>query len=198
MSDRHYWPTTVLSLLTDLKSGRREAWNRFVDQYGPLILRYCRSHRLMHDDAEEVTQEVFLRIHAAIPDFLYDPTIGQFGGWVGRITHHELIRYVTRIRDRAVATAELDRLDAVGGGVEGQWNDLFYQWVLEQAFEEVAARVGPDKWQCFYECWKHNENPGDLARRLNLSPDFVYKARHQIRQMLFQMVEELLNRNSIQ
>ena len=78
MGDAADRPTPPSLLLRVRDPADAAAWRTFVDIYGPLVYGYCRSARLAHEDAEDVTQEVFGRVNEAIRTFEYRD--GSAGG----------------------------------------------------------------------------------------------------------------------
>jgi RNA polymerase sigma-70 factor (ECF subfamily) len=48
------------------------AWSGFVARYGPKILHWCRRWRLQEADAEDVTQDVLLKLHGRMATFSYE------------------------------------------------------------------------------------------------------------------------------
>jgi RNA polymerase sigma-70 factor (ECF subfamily) len=65
----------------------QEAWSEFVDRYGRKIYGWCRQWGLQEADAEDVTQDVLLRLAAKMRSFAYDPS-RSFRGWLRTLTHH--------------------------------------------------------------------------------------------------------------
>ena len=53
---------TSTSLLRRASSGEGEAWQRLVSLYAPVVYRWCRQWGLQPADAENVGQEVFVRV----------------------------------------------------------------------------------------------------------------------------------------
>src|SRR5215510_6259171 len=65
----------------------QEAWNEFVERYGRKIYGWCRQWGLQEADAEDVTQDVLLRLAAKLRDFAYDPS-RSFRAWLKTLTHY--------------------------------------------------------------------------------------------------------------
>ena len=78
--------STLLWLLQDPKD--QEAWARFVVRYGPKVHDWCRRWGLQESDAQDVTQEVLLKLCNKIGGFAYDPAKGSFRGWLKTLAHH--------------------------------------------------------------------------------------------------------------
>ena len=58
-----------------------EAWDKLVTLYGPLVYRWCRRWGLQPKDAENVGQEVFLRVFQGLAAFRRGPR--QLSGVAG-------------------------------------------------------------------------------------------------------------------
>src|SRR5579864_458583 len=86
-------PETRPSLLLQLRDpADLAAWRSFVGVYGPLVYGLCRRGGLRHEDAEDVTQEVFGRVAKAIRSFEYQPEVGRFRSWLGTLVRNEVNR----------------------------------------------------------------------------------------------------------
>src|SRR6202011_2853180 len=81
MTDPAQRPTSPSLLLRVRDPADAAAWGTFVDTYGPLVYGHCRGTGLPHEDAEDVTQEVFARVSEAIRAFEYRPEVARFRTW---------------------------------------------------------------------------------------------------------------------
>src|SRR4051794_33914654 len=82
--------TTLMHLLRE--PGNPQAWSAFVDRYGPRIFGWCRKWNLQQADAENVTQEVLVKLYEKI--HLYKPEKGSFRGWLKTVTQHAWSDYL--------------------------------------------------------------------------------------------------------
>ncbi len=66
---------TSMTLLERLHNhpGDPQAWTVFVDRYQPKIHAWCVTWGLQPSDAEDVAQEVLVKLFAAMHKFQYDP-----------------------------------------------------------------------------------------------------------------------------
>src|SRR5437016_2299777 len=67
----------------------QQAWGEFVLRYGPKIYRWCRQWNLQEADAQDVAQNVLLKLAQKLRDFTYDPA-RSFRAWLKTLTHHAL------------------------------------------------------------------------------------------------------------
>src|SRR5207302_450725 len=78
-----------LSLLSRLQRDPTDpaAWREFVTHYGRKIGLWCRQWGLQEADAEDVTQQVLVKLAAKVGDFRYDPS-KSFRAWLKTVAHH--------------------------------------------------------------------------------------------------------------
>src|SRR5689334_16917382 len=82
-------PTTRATLLTQLRQDPSDqaGWDEFVDRYGRHIYRWCRQWKLQDADAEDVTQDILVKLTQKLQHFAYDPS-RSFRGWLKTVAHH--------------------------------------------------------------------------------------------------------------
>src|SRR6516162_1488028 len=132
--------STRPSLLLRIRDPRdAEAWKTFVDVYGRLVYRHCRGRGLPHEDAENVTQEVFAQVSQSIRRFDYRPEAGRFRGWLGAVTRNEISRFRKKdaraVRGAGGAEGEQGLDSAAARGEDTAWAEEFNAHLLATALE---------------------------------------------------------------
>jgi RNA polymerase sigma-70 factor (ECF subfamily) len=170
------------TLLERLKggSGADAAWAEFVNDYHRIVYSYCRRRGLGHQDAEDVTQNVFLRVHRYLER--YDPARGKFRFWLGAISLHAVRDWlrgrrpfrpggddVERLLDNLEARADLAQTLA----------EEFDQELLQQALERVREQFDPRAVSAFELQTRDGLSGQEAADRLgmNRSTAFSHKRR---------------------
>jgi RNA polymerase sigma-70 factor (ECF subfamily) len=69
-------PTTSVSLLCQLRldPSNQAGWDQFVVRYGRHIYRWCRQWNLQDADAEDMTQDILVKLMQKLQAFAYDPS----------------------------------------------------------------------------------------------------------------------------
>jgi RNA polymerase sigma factor (sigma-70 family) len=171
------------------------AWGAFVDRYGPKILGWCRRWNLQEADAQDVTQDVLLKLARKIRDFQYDPT-RSFRAWLKTLTQHAWSNFVeARKRARAVGglpTEEqhLETLPARDDLVQ-QLDAAFAQETLDEAMTRVQLRVKPPTWEAFRLQALEGLSGAETAGRLHMTVTAVFVARSRVQRLLQEEVEKL-------
>ncbi len=85
----------VSRLVAASASGDEAAWHELVRRYSPLVMAVTRSYRLAAEDAQDVSQTVWLRLVEHLAN-LRDPE--ALPGWIATTTQRECGRVVRRGR----------------------------------------------------------------------------------------------------
>lgn len=88
MPDRQFDEERVIN---QVKSGDTDAFGMLYDQYAEVIFRYVYSHLENRLDAEDMTEEIFLRAWRALPK--YDERGLPFSAFLFRIARNTLVDY---------------------------------------------------------------------------------------------------------
>jgi RNA polymerase sigma factor (sigma-70 family) len=81
----------VIHLVIRARGGDKRAWDALVERYAPLIWSICRKYRLSRDDADDVSQSVWMRLVDQL-DKIRDPA--ALAGWLATTTRRECGRLV--------------------------------------------------------------------------------------------------------
>jgi RNA polymerase sigma-70 factor (ECF subfamily) len=171
------------------------AWAEFVEQYGRHIYRWCRRWNLQDADAEDVTQEILVRLAQKLRDFAYDPA-RSFRGWLKTVAHHAWRDFVDS-RRLAVAASGDSQVSELLQSLEAR-EDLVQK--LEQAFDyemleaakvQVRLRVAPQTWEAFRLVALEGVPAVEVATRVGMQVSMVYVAKSRVQRMLQEEIREL-------
>jgi RNA polymerase sigma factor (sigma-70 family) len=93
-------------LVERLQAGEPRAVQELADKYGPRILQLAMRHMRNREDAEEVTQDVLLKVHQKIGLFRGDAALSS---WIYRITFNTAMSRLRSTRAARLASEERDR-----------------------------------------------------------------------------------------
>jgi RNA polymerase sigma factor (sigma-70 family) len=189
-------PTTSATLLARLRHdpSNDAAWDEFVEQYGRHIYRWCRQWRLQDADAEDVAQEILLKLARKLRDFTYNPA-SSFRGWLKTVAHHAWRDFIdSRSRTRPVGDEQvwalLQSVEAREDLIQ-RLEEAFDHELLEAAKVQVRLRVAPHTWEAFrlvaIECLPVT----DVAARVNMQVAMVYVAKSKVQKMLQEEIQKL-------
>lgn len=109
-------PRTERDLVDGARTGDSAALGAIYDRYITLIYRYVMSRMGNPTEAEDITQEVFLRVAENIHRFEWRPDV-PFSAWLYRIAQNQIITHHRRAASRpsGVSADDLDVEDSRPG-----------------------------------------------------------------------------------
>src|SRR6516162_1308418 len=89
MSSRKTEDDTSLTLMLRLQKDPADgaAWDRFVRHYQPMIRAWCVKWGAQSSDADDVAQDVLVKLLAAMKKAQFDPA-RSFRPWLKAVTHN--------------------------------------------------------------------------------------------------------------
>jgi len=114
-------------LVAGLQAGDQAAVQELAARYGPRIQQLAMRHMKNREDAEEVTQDVLVKVHKKIHAFRGDAALSS---WIYRITFNTAMSRLRQNRAARAAAQERDRVEAL----------------LQSNGEQVRARKEPADW----------------------------------------------------
>jgi RNA polymerase sigma-70 factor (ECF subfamily) len=166
-----------------------DGWAAFVDRYGPKIYAWCRARGLQQADANDVLQNVLLRLHTSMNRAPWDPKRGLLRGWLKRVTQNAVVDFVDARRRMDVAPP--DWLESIAEANEELADDLADEEERNVAQAETELRVGPKKWQVFWLRVYEERSGEEVASELGLSVGTVYNYFGEVSRTLAREIEKL-------
>lgn len=170
----------------------QSAWTEFVRRYQPRLLAWCRRWGLQDSDAQEVAQNVMLRLASKLRVLSYDPSL-SFRGWLHTIARHAWSDFVTDRRKQAVEGDPSDVLESAQAreDLEQRLAEVFDLELLEEATSRVKARVEEKTWEAFRRMAMLEEPAAVVSAALSMPIASVFKARSNIQKMLQEEIASL-------
>ena len=189
---------TSLTLLERLQKNPDDpqAWTLFVERYQPRIRRWCLTWGLQDSDADDVAQDVLVKLFAALRKFQYDPS-RSFRAWLKTVTQHAWSDFVAARRRHPAQTS--GRIDTIADSAEAQSDlkkqleDAFDRELLEVAMRRIMGRTKPANWEAFHLTAIEGISGADAALKLGMPVGHVFVAKHRIQKLLQDEVRILKN-----
>ena len=190
-------PTTRATLLTQLRQDPSDqaSWDEFVERYGRHIYRWCRQWKLQDADAEDVTQDILVKLTQKLRAFAYDPS-RSFRGWLKTVAHHAWRDFHDSRRNarRAAGDSQVQELMLTLEAREDLVQRLegaFDLELLEAAQVRVRLRVAPHTWEAFRLLALEGLAATEVAARVRLQVAMVYVAKSKVQKMLQEEIGKL-------
>ena len=88
-------------LAQKMREGDKAAAGKIFDYFSPLIFRYLMKRISHKETAEELTQEIFLKIIKKIESF--DKSQGNFSAWIWKIVKNSLIDFYRQKKEIVIS-----------------------------------------------------------------------------------------------
>jgi RNA polymerase sigma-70 factor (ECF subfamily) len=187
---------TSVSLLLRIGRSRNDetAWREFVERYGSRIYSWCLNRKLPPTDAEDVTQNVLMRLAQKLEEFEYDSS-QSFRGWLRRITENAITDYVrARRQDQAKGGSSVILLMAEEPArieLADYLAEAFDLELLDEAKSRTRLRVNDSRWQSWDLTANHNMTGKEVAEKLGISVGNVYANKNQVQKLIREEIERL-------
>ena len=190
-------PTTRLILLSQLRQNPSDqaGWDEFVERYGRHIYRWCRQWKLQDADAEDVTQNILVKLTQKLRAFTYDPS-RSFRGWLKTVAHHAWRDFEDSRRHALPAAGDSHVQELIltleaREDLAQKLEEAFDLELLEAAKVRVRLRVAPHTWEAFRLTALEGLPVAEVAARVHLQVAMVYVARSKVQKMLQEEIAKL-------
>jgi RNA polymerase sigma factor (sigma-70 family) len=159
--------------------GDSESWNEFYRFYQPLLMRYLARLGLKAHDADDVTQDVFIRLLQSLPTFELYSKPGRFRTYLWKLTYSALVDGARRNKVRRTAEEEWVRRFLVADESESLrvYRDLEginQQQILEKVLPRIRSSSSSMAWACFEQRVLRDRPASAISVDLGISTDSVY------------------------
>jgi RNA polymerase sigma factor (sigma-70 family) len=165
------------------------SWERFYARYQSVVIAYCQSKGLNREDANDVSQRVFIQIAEDIGGFQHTGKPGSFRSWLFQATRWRIVD-LFRKKNPAAPGDDLDDEHPAPSDTDEVWQTEWKKAWLARALEELCKRVKPHQYQAFVQVELEGMDPADVARFHGVSRTTVYIWSHRFRRHLRQIMDK--------
>ncbi|MEE2033690.1 RNA polymerase sigma factor SigE [Rhodococcus chondri] len=158
------------------------SWDELVREHGDRVYRLAYRLSGNAQDAEDLTQDTFIRVFRSLQD--YQP--GTFEGWLHRITTNlflDMVRRRNRIRMEALPD-DYDRVPAEGPNPEEIYHDARLDAGLQSALDSLAPEYRAAVVLCDIEGLSYEEIGATLGVKLGTVRSRIHRGRAALREYL--------------
>jgi RNA polymerase sigma-70 factor (ECF subfamily) len=170
------------------------AWAQFTERYGRKIYAWCRRWNLQGVDAEDLTQDVLLKLAEKMQTFVYDPA-KSFRGWLKTVARHAWSdswsgRKATVAAGGSHALELLQTVEAREDLVQ-RLEGEFDRELLDEAMARVRLRVLPRTWEAFERTALQGQSGAEAGQALGMKVATVFVARSKVQKMIQEEMQKL-------
>jgi RNA polymerase sigma-70 factor (ECF subfamily) len=185
--------STSISLLHRVRQPNdRQAWDRFVALYTPLLYSWARRLGLPESDAADLVQDVFVILLQKLPQFEYDPK-KSFRAWLWTVARNKYLERYRRPVQRSLGSdedpsAQLAENDGAELFAEAEYRDF----LVGRALHLMQAEFQATTWKACWECVVHGKSAATVAAELGTTVEVVWAAKSRVLRRLREELQGLL------
>ena len=169
------------SLTDRLLDGEKQAVLEFYNLYSPKILRYLLKKLPTKDDAEEITNDVFLEAIDALPFFQQKSSLST---WVYKIAHNKSVDYYRKRKIKSIVLSQIPLLQIMASEI----HEPEFQFEKNRLRDKIefTLRGMSHKYRQVLKLYYEEEMPvKEIALALNLSfkatESLLFRARQSFK-----------------
>lgn len=168
-------------IIIKVKNGDVEAFGMLYDQYAEMIFRYIYSHLDNRLDAEDLTEEIFLRAWKALPK--YDERGLPFSAFLFRVARNSLIDYYRQ--KKIVHSIDDIEIESHAPGLE----DLIETQMANKDLRETLGELREDYRSVLVLRFLSGLSPEETAQTMQRSIGAVRVLQHRALSALKALLE---------
>lgn len=190
------WATRQTLLMRVRDHADHDAWSEFDKLYRQLIVAAALKRGLQPDDAENLAQDVMLKVTKAIPRFEYDREgKGRFRSWLFTIAYREIVSFQRRQKRQPRGSGGEDAHEMLAElpspEQEDEWNREYRQHLFMAALQKVREEVKPAAYDVFCRAMIDGKTNDEIALEFGINYQQVANHKHRVLQKLCEHVRYL-------
>ncbi len=175
--------TATFATDADPQAWTPPSWEEIVSTHSARVYRLAYRLTGNQHDAEDLTQEVFVRVFRSLSTY----TPGTFEGWLHRITTNlflDMVRRRQRIRFDALGDDAAERLPSREPSPQQHFNDTHFDADVQQALDTLAPEFRAAVVLCDIEGLSYEEIAATLGVKLGTVRSRIHRGRSHLRKAL--------------
>jgi len=126
-------------LLESFKNGNQNAFNLIVRKYQKKVYWIIRKMVLDHDDADDITQEVFLKLYRSLSDFRGE---SKFFTYIYKIAVNFSLNHINRNKKINLRKSDIDNVNirSLDKSADEEMNSKERTFILEEAIKSLPEQ----------------------------------------------------------
>lgn len=166
-----------------------EAWQEFVEIYRRYTYVVIRRLGVDVDQAEELTQNILLKLWEKLPDYKYDPKIARFRTWLSRVIHNTVLNY-RRQASRQPVIVEIGDIHTISSDTEKMMEKEWETYLTNLAMERIEDKFS-GKAILAFNMSMEGKQISEIAQELEIEDNSVYRLKNRVKNQLIQEIKAL-------
>lgn len=178
-------------LIVRILSGHAEEYGYFLDRYGPQVFALVARLVSAQLDAEEITQDAFIRAFTALGTFDFR---SEFSTWVSRIAYNCAVQFLRKRKRDVVVDIDEAQLADISDGMADEVLSADSDDRIS-ALNRAVELLPPDDRALLTLFYYENRSISDIAYILSLKESNVAVRLYRVRKRLCVLIKRFENEN---
>ena len=182
---------TLIARLRDQHD--EESWETFTQIYQRYIYVVIRRMNLSHSEAEDLVQEILIKVWNKLPELDYNPDKARFRTWLSTVIKNRVISYIRSNQSHA------NKLNKAAQEIGESYSDHEIDEIIRKEWENYITNMAmerikksfPGQAINVFEMSLEGKSIADIAESLNLKENSVYKSRNRVKARLIEEISLL-------
>ncbi len=181
-------------LISEIRSGNTKAFSDFVDRYKDLV--FTLSIRMLgnREEAEEVAQDIFIKIYKSLPKFKGDSKIST---WIYRITYNSCLDRI-KIMKRQRMHDTMDDMNQIAYVEMDTALDKMVREERQELIGRCLSKLSAEDAGILTLFYFEEKNLQEMEETTNLSVNTLKVRLYRARKKLAVIMEKHLNKEILQ
>jgi RNA polymerase sigma-70 factor (ECF subfamily) len=174
-------------IISRILQGDKQAYAELVKRYQNFVFTICLRYTSIREDAEEISQDIFVKAYRCLSDFRGD---SKFSTWLYTIVNTSCITF---LRKKKLDTHSLDdeRVFAVADNIDGGMRANQVEQKSRVAMVNDAIKLlAPDDAKIITLFYKGEQSLDEIGGIMGIDPNTVKVKLHRARQRLKDKMEK--------
>lgn len=189
------WNTSRTLLMRISAKESDEALAQFSETYTPYIYSLFKKYDLSHQDSEELTQDVLLKVWNTLNRFIYEPNRCRFRTWLARVCRNSALKHIDLKRSRSQKIQLDDSADELlklltPSDQEAKEEIEWQIFIAERAWENIQGAFTESQRQAYIGMMA-GEAATEVAAKIGLKENSVYVYRKKVQLTMSHEIQRL-------
>lgn len=170
-----------LDIIKSILAGNTNMFAMIVDNYGNSVFRMVKQIVVCNEDAEEVVQDVFIKVFRNLKSFKGD---SKFSTWIYRITYNSAISAVRKKKKSYSFFNEVDTKNIIDETIDNFFEDDKNEQLVSKLKEKIQM-LKPDEKALLTMFYLEDKSVSEIAFIVGISESNVKIKMFRIRKKLY-------------
>lgn len=189
-------PTMLLTRIAVLSTGEDQSvWTEFFELYEPAMRLYLVNRGIDELKAEDIVQDVFVKLVDVLRTGSYDKKRGRFRTYLSHLLYNEMIDHYRRAQARRedlhipIEEGDIEVASTVGDALDKEWAKARHSAIVAHILQKTALSAQSKR--VYQELVTTGDTCEEVAKRMGIKAAAVRQIKSRVGRMVAALEERL-------